>query len=75
MAAITWSCRASSIAAWSRRAIPDNGIKVPNGGGRPVTAYGFFVLPKADKTVILEENIQNLLGNPPAWQERIRWPR
>jgi hypothetical protein len=40
----------------------------PGGGGERVTVYGFFVLPRSDKTVVLEENQQIYLGEPPVWK-------
>ena len=45
----------------------------PDGGGEPVTVYGFFVLPRSNKTVVLEENVQNIIGSPPLWKERARF--
>jgi hypothetical protein len=47
----------------------------PDGGGKQVTVYGFFVLPRSSKTVVLEENVQNYKGQPPVWKERIRLPK
>lgn len=44
----------------------------PDGGGERVTAYGLFVLPKTDKPVVLEEDVQGLIGEPPKWKERAR---
>ncbi len=38
--------------------------------GDQVTVYGFFVLPRSSKTVVLEENVQNITGQPPVWKER-----
>jgi hypothetical protein len=35
-------------------------------GGNHVTVYGFFMLPRSSKTVVLEENAQNYIGQPPA---------
>lgn len=46
----------------------------PDGGGRQVTVYGFFVLPRSPKPVVLEENVQSLLGEPPVWREQARLP-
>lgn len=46
----------------------------PGGGGRKVTAYGLFALPRSGKPVVLEENVQGLLGHPPVWRERARLP-
>lgn len=47
----------------------------PHGGGKQVTAYGFFVIPRSTKPVVLEENVQNLIGKPPVWEERITFPK
>ena len=44
-------------------------------GGNRVTAYGFFVIPRATKAVVLEENVQNVLGKPPVWKERFTFPK
>ena len=41
----------------------------PGDGGEQVTVYGFFVLPRSSKTVVLEENVQNYIGQPPVWKE------
>ena len=46
----------------------------PDGGARRVSAYGFFVLPRSDKLLVLEENVQNVIGQPPVWRERARIP-
>ena len=35
-----------------------------------VVAYGFFVLPRTKKPIIIEENIQYRLGEPPIWEKR-----
>jgi len=47
----------------------------PNGGGKHVTVYGFFVTPRSAKPVVLEENVQRLIGKPPVWKERITFPK
>lgn len=43
--------------------------------GDTVTAYGFFVLPRSSKPVVIEENVQRYLGKPPIWKERITFPK
>ena len=43
-------------------------------GGDKVTDYGFFVLPRTTKRLVLEENVQNYLGEPPVWKQRIDFP-
>ncbi len=40
------------------------------GGGNKVAAYGFFVLPRSAKPVVVEENVQIYGGEPPVWKER-----
>jgi len=32
--------------------------------------FGMFVLPKTDKAIVLEENVQSRIGKPPKWQAR-----
>jgi hypothetical protein len=46
-----------------------------SGGGNQVTVFGFFVLPRSSKAVVLEENVRQYLGEPPVWKERIRLPK
>jgi hypothetical protein len=45
-----------------------------DGGGRKVTAYGMFVLPRTDKAIVLEEDVNPYLRPPPAWKEVARFP-
>ena len=45
------------------------------GGGQRVTVYGFFVLPRSPKSVVLEEAVQQYLGTPAEWKVRITFPR
>ena len=45
----------------------------PDGGAVRVTAYGLFVVPRSAKMVVVEENVQNLLGHPAVWKERKRF--
>lgn len=47
----------------------------PNGGGKQVNVYGFFVIPRSPKPVIVEENVQGLKGKPAEWKERITFPK
>jgi hypothetical protein len=47
----------------------------PGGGGKKVNVYGFFVLPRTEKTIILKENHPNMLGQPPVWEEQTRLPK
>ena len=44
----------------------------PDGGGQRVTPFGIFVLPRSKKPVVLEENVQGLIGKPPKWKERAK---
>jgi hypothetical protein len=46
----------------------------PDGGGQRVRPFGIWVLPRSVKAIILEENTQGLIGKPPIWKERKRWP-
>ncbi len=41
----------------------------PDGGAEHVTVYGFFVLPRSTKALVLEECRHRLKGEPPLWQE------
>jgi hypothetical protein len=43
------------------------------GGARSATPYGIFVLPRSDRPVILEENVQRYIGGEPEWKERARF--
>ncbi|MCA8943653.1 MAG: hypothetical protein KDB80_13900, partial [Planctomycetes bacterium] len=44
----------------------------PDGGGRRCEPFGIWVLPKTDRTVVLEVNTQGLIGEPPIWTEKAR---
>jgi len=44
------------------------------GGGDEVTSYGLFVIPRSTKPVVLEEDTQGLIGYPPVWTEKGRFP-
>lgn len=43
-----------------------------DGGGVRVSPFGWFVVPKTALAVVLEENVQNMIGEPPIWKERAR---
>ncbi|MBX3358081.1 MAG: hypothetical protein KF745_06610 [Phycisphaeraceae bacterium] len=45
---------------------PDRGV--------PSTPYGIFILPRSDKPIVLEENVQGLIGHPPVWKQQYRFP-
>jgi hypothetical protein len=43
--------------------------------GDQVSPYAFIVLPKANsKSIVLEENVQSIIGRPPEWKEVARLP-
>jgi hypothetical protein len=44
----------------------------PGGGGKKVSVYGFFILPRSDKTVIVQESFSNMQGAPHRWEERVQ---
>lgn len=41
--------------------------------GDRVTPFGFFFTPRSGKPLVLEENVQNLIGGAPKWKERARF--
>jgi hypothetical protein len=45
---------------------------IPCTCGVPGTAYGVFVFPRIAKPLVLEENVQDTLGEPPVWRMRAR---
>ncbi len=45
----------------------------PDGGGERVTAFGIFVVPRSTKALVLEEDVQGMIGRPPEWKERKRF--
>jgi len=46
----------------------------PGPSGIPTLDFGFFVLPRTSREIIIEENTQNLIGKPPIWTEKLRFP-
>ena len=44
-----------------------------NGGGVRVRAFALVVIPRSTKVVIIEENVQRLIGQPARWKERARF--
>ncbi|HEV2293884.1 MAG TPA: hypothetical protein VGR35_08500 [Tepidisphaeraceae bacterium] len=44
----------------------------PDGGGDRVTPFAFVVLPKSQKLITLEDNVQQYIGHPPEWKEVAR---
>lgn len=47
----------------------------PGGGGVKVRPYGIFVLPHTTKPIIVEENVQGLIGQPPKWKQQARFEK
>jgi hypothetical protein len=43
----------------------------PDGGGVRVEPYGIFVLPRTAKPIVIEENVQGMIGRPPNW--KVQW--
>ena len=37
-------------------------------------SYAFIVLPRSNKVLILEEDVHDIIGDPPEWKERVRFP-
>lgn len=46
----------------------------PRGGAVDVRPYGIFVLPRSNKPMVLEENVQGRKGGEAQWKERARLP-
>ena len=42
--------------------------------GHPARPWAVVVVPRTDRTVILEENVQGLIGEPPVWKRRAAFP-
>lgn len=42
--------------------------------GQSVVPYGLFVLARSAKELVVEENVQDLIGAPPKWKEQARFP-
>jgi len=42
----------------------------PDGGGVRVQPFGAFVLPRSEKPVVIEENVQGLKDHPDKWKQR-----
>lgn len=38
------------------------------GGAVEASPFGIFVLPRTDRPIQLEHNVQNIIGDPPLWQ-------
>lgn len=37
-------------------------------------SFAFAVLPRCNKVIIVEEDVQDVIGNPPVWKERTTFP-
>jgi hypothetical protein len=46
----------------------------PDGGGVRVTPYGLFVMPRSDKELMVEENVQVYKRDSPKWEQRAHFP-
>lgn len=45
----------------------------PDGGGMRATPFGIWILPRTSKPIVIEENVQGLIGKPPVWKEQHRF--
>lgn len=45
----------------------------PDGGRVECTPFGVWVLPRDEGPIVIEENVQGLIGRPPQWKERKRF--
>lgn len=43
-----------------------------SGGAVPAWEFGFFLLPKTQQDLLVEENVQSMIGEPPVWKLRAR---
>jgi len=39
-----------------------------------MASYAFVILPRSRRTVLVEENVQRMLGEPPIWKQRVSFP-
>jgi hypothetical protein len=78
----TWNCNGLDATAWEddRRILVRLNEQTfqtegPDGGGQRVRPWGVFVLPKREpfKSVIVERNVQGLIGGPAIWKELVRF--
>ena len=42
------------------------------GGAVDVTPFGFFVLLRSNKPIVIEDNVQGLKDNPARWKDRAK---
>ena len=45
----------------------------PDGGGVKVKPFGIWVIDRTDMPIVMEENVQGLIGQPPIWKEMHRF--
>lgn len=45
----------------------------PDGGGVQVTPFGMWVIPATTKPIVIEENVQGMIGRPPKWKQQHRF--
>lgn len=55
-----------------RELVPDDRGRPSVGDRRRGAAYGFFVIPRTEKPIVIEEDIAGMIGAPPVWKERAR---
>ena len=65
----TYQTAESSVRA-SRSKPGEIVVEVPTTG-----IYGFFVIAKTDKTIVVEEGVRQLLSEPLSWKERARFAK
>lgn len=41
--------------------------------GEPAVSYGIWVLPRSTKAVVVEEDVQSVIGGSPIWKEQARF--
>ncbi len=44
----------------------------PDGGAESAKPFAFFVLPRTPLPIVLEEDVQGMINQPPQWKERAR---
>jgi hypothetical protein len=60
---------------------PDKGkVKVVDAGRGEIDldkpsplSFAFVVLPKTDKVIVIEKDVQHIIGKPPVWKEQARF--
>src|SRR5690349_14803431 len=41
--------------------------------GEPSVSYGIWVVARSTKALVIEENVQDLIGKPPVWKEQMKF--